>query len=67
MNTITSIQADFYRIPLPVVLSDSMHGDMTHFELITARVRDSDGAEGMGYTFTPGTRSEEHTSELQSQ
>ena len=55
MNTITSIQADFYRIPLPVVLSDSMHGDMTHFELITARVRDSDGAEGMGYTFTPGT------------
>ena len=54
MNTITSIQADFYRIPLPVVLSDSMHGDMTHFELITARVRDSDCAEGMGYTFTPG-------------
>ena len=55
MNTITSLQADFYRIPLPVILSDSMHGDMTHFELITARVRDSDGAEGMGYTFTPGT------------
>ncbi len=54
MNTITSIHADFYRIPLPVVLSDSMHGDMTHFELITARVRDSDGAQGMGYTFTPG-------------
>ena len=46
MNTITSIEADFYRIPLPVVLSDSMHGDMTHFELLTARVRDSDGAEG---------------------
>ena len=55
MNTITSIQSDFYRIPLPIVLSDSMHGDMSHFELITARVRDSDGAEGIGYTFTPGT------------
>ena len=55
MNTITSLQADFYRIPLPVVLSDSMHGDMSHFELITARVHDSDGAEGVGYSFTPGT------------
>lgn len=55
MATIQSIEPGFYRIPLPMTLSDSMHGDMTHFELITCRIRDSDGAEGMGYTYTPGT------------
>jgi hypothetical protein len=55
MHTITSLKADFYRIPLPIMLPDGMHGNMSHFELITARVHDSDGAEGMGYTFRPGT------------
>jgi L-alanine-DL-glutamate epimerase-like enolase superfamily enzyme len=51
---IANIQADHYLIELPVVLSDSTHGQMSHFELITARVRDADGAEGVGYTFTVG-------------
>jgi L-alanine-DL-glutamate epimerase-like enolase superfamily enzyme len=55
MATIRSVEPGFYRIPLPVTLSDSMHGDMTHFELITCRVRDAEGAQGTGYTFTPGT------------
>ena len=55
MAIIRSVDPGFYRIPLPVKLSDSMHGDMTHFELVTCRIRDADGAEGMGYTFTPGT------------
>lgn len=32
----------------------STHGIITHFELITARVTDADGAEGMGYTYTVG-------------
>ncbi len=27
---------------------------MTAFELITARVRDAGGAEGLGYTYTVG-------------
>lgn len=54
MSTITRIDADLYHIPLPVTLSDSTHGEMTFFELVTARVRDSDGAEGVGYTFTVG-------------
>ncbi len=31
-----------------------MHGEMTVFELNTVRVRDADGAEGVGYTFTCG-------------
>ena len=52
--TIQDVRCDHYRIPLPVTLSDSTHGEITHFELITARIRDSDGAEGMGYTVTVG-------------
>jgi len=51
---IRSLRADRYRIPLPVALSDSTHGEMTHFELVTVRVADSDGAEGVGYTYTVG-------------
>ena len=54
MSTLQNIQADLYRIPLPVVLSDSTHGDMTHFELVTVRLRDDQGAEGVGYPFTVG-------------
>ena len=52
--TIAAVQADHYRIPLPVALSDSTHGTMEAFELITVRVRDADGAEGLGYTYTVG-------------
>ncbi len=52
--TIASLESVCYRIPLPVALSDSTHGTMTHFELITARVTDRDGAEGVGYTYTVG-------------
>jgi L-alanine-DL-glutamate epimerase-like enolase superfamily enzyme len=52
--TIASVRADHYRVPLPVALSDSTHGTMAAFELITARVRDADGAEGLGYTYTVG-------------
>jgi L-alanine-DL-glutamate epimerase-like enolase superfamily enzyme len=54
MPRITSIEPGFYRIPLPTVLTDSMHGEMRAFELNTIRIRDSDGAEGVGYTFTVG-------------
>ena len=52
MSRIDSIEAGHYRIPLPVVLSDSTHGEMSHSGLIVARVRDADGAEGIGYTYT---------------
>src|SRR4051812_26295345 len=52
---IKDIRADHYRIPLPVVLSDSTHGSIPAFELITVRVRDGEGAEGVGYTYTVGT------------
>jgi L-alanine-DL-glutamate epimerase-like enolase superfamily enzyme len=54
MSKIASIVTGYYRIPLPEALSDSTHGIMRDFELITTRVIDSDGAEGTGYTFTVG-------------
>jgi len=54
MATLKTLQADHYLVPLPVALSDSTHGIITHFELVTARVADADGAEGMGYTYTVG-------------
>jgi L-alanine-DL-glutamate epimerase-like enolase superfamily enzyme len=52
--TIAAVEVGHYRIPLPVVLSDSTHGQITHFELVTSRVREADGAEGLGYTYTVG-------------
>jgi L-alanine-DL-glutamate epimerase-like enolase superfamily enzyme len=51
---IATLDTALFRIELPVPLSDSTHGTMTHFELVTVRLRDSDGAEGVGYTYTTG-------------
>ena len=54
MAKLSSIDAGFYRIPLPEVLTDSTHGQMRSFELNTVRARDADGVEGIGYTYTVG-------------
>lgn len=54
MAPIRSLEAGFYRVPLPTMLTDSTHGIMRDFELVTLRLRDADGAEGVGYTFTVG-------------
>jgi len=54
-TTVAEFRADHYLIKLPVTLSDSTHGQMTHFELVTVRIRDQGGREGSGYTFTVGT------------
>ena len=54
MALIQKVETGFYRIPLPLTLSDSTHGEITSFELITVRLGDSDGAEGVGYTYTVG-------------
>lgn len=51
---IAALKADHYLIPLPEVLSDSTHGDIAQFELVTARLTDADGAEGVGYSYTVG-------------
>jgi L-alanine-DL-glutamate epimerase-like enolase superfamily enzyme len=52
MSKIECISTDLYRPPNPKVYTDSTHGVMADFELLTVRVRDIDGAEGMGYTYT---------------
>ena len=54
MAILRAIETGFYRVPLPTVLTDSTHGEMRDFELNTVRVRDADGAEGVGYSFTVG-------------
>jgi L-alanine-DL-glutamate epimerase-like enolase superfamily enzyme len=54
MAKLASIEPGFYRILLPQTLTDSTHGEMGAFELNTVRLRDADGAEGVGYTFTVG-------------
>ena len=54
MPKITRLETGHYRIPLDVALSDSTHGVMTAFEIVTVRVGDADGQEGVGYTYTTG-------------
>jgi len=54
MSLIKHIETGQYRVPLSVTLSDSTHGEIKAFELITVRLRDADGAEGVGYTYTVG-------------
>lgn len=49
---IAAIDAECYRLPLAKTLSDSTHGDMTHFQLVSVRIRTEEGAEGVGYTYT---------------
>lgn len=51
---ITNITTDHFLIPLPTVLTDSTHGRMPHFELITCRLETDSGATGLGYTYTVG-------------
>jgi L-alanine-DL-glutamate epimerase-like enolase superfamily enzyme len=54
MALITAIETKCFSIPLPFAMADTRHGTMTSFELVTTIVRDVDGAEGIGYTFTVG-------------
>ena len=51
---ITAIETNLYAIPLPVVMTDSMHGEMTHFSVVTVKILCDNGAEGLGYTYTVG-------------
>ena len=51
---IKSVRTDHYRIPLPVVLSDSTHGEIPAFEIVSVRITDDDGLEGVGYTYSVG-------------
>ncbi len=54
MAKIERVTTGYYRIALAEVLSDAMHGTQDMFQIVTMRVLDSDGSEGVGYTFTNG-------------
>ena len=54
MSAIARIDCRLFRVPLREVMVDAMHGDHTHFELVTATVTLDDGLEGTGYTYTGG-------------
>jgi len=54
MAKIDSMTVQLFDVPLAEVLTDAKHGDHTHFELVTATIRMSDGSEGTGYTYTGG-------------
>lgn len=51
---IASIDSALYNVPLATPLSDSTHGEIPFFELVTVRIRDDQGLEGLGYTYTVG-------------
>ncbi|NJB35252.1 mandelate racemase/muconate lactonizing enzyme family protein [Croceivirga sp. JEA036] len=53
-TTITNINCQLFKVPLPEVLNDAKHGDHTHFELVTTTITLADGSEGTGYTYTGG-------------
>ncbi|MEM7117892.1 MAG: mandelate racemase/muconate lactonizing enzyme family protein [Chloroflexota bacterium] len=51
---IKDVTTRHYRIPLRTTMTDSTHGDMTHFEVVMALVSLADGTTGVGYTYTIG-------------
>jgi L-alanine-DL-glutamate epimerase-like enolase superfamily enzyme len=54
MAGIVSLETGHYRVPLEAPLADAVRGDIVAFEIVTVRLRDADGAEGVGYTYTGG-------------
>ena len=54
MNRIIAVHSELLRLPLKEVLSDAMHGDHTHIELIIVTIRADSGLVGTGYTYTGG-------------
>ena len=54
MSFVRTIETHVYEVPLREVLADAMHGDHTHFELITVSVELDSGERGTGYTYTGG-------------
>ncbi|MEM6904758.1 MAG: enolase C-terminal domain-like protein, partial [Pseudomonadota bacterium] len=53
-TAIHSVTVRHFAVPLDEVLVDAKHGDHTHFDLITATIRQRDGLVGTGYTYTGG-------------
>ena len=54
VSLIASIEIKLFEVPLVEVLTDAMHGDHSHFQLVTVTITDSQGLTGTGYTYTGG-------------
>lgn len=54
MSKIKDVIVEYYRIPLPELVSDAKHGVHTHFEVPIVKVITDDGRVGVGYTYTGG-------------
>lgn len=48
--TIDRLESQIYRIPLSTPVEAASHGVMSEFDMVVVRLRDSDGAQGCGYT-----------------
>lgn len=51
---IREVDTYHYKIPLHRTLTDAMHGEMTHFEVVMVKITSEEGLEGIGYTYTIG-------------
>jgi L-alanine-DL-glutamate epimerase-like enolase superfamily enzyme len=51
---VKDVSTAMYRIPLIPPLSNSTHGIISDFELITTEISTDDGLTGVGYTYTVG-------------
>ena len=54
MPKLARIESGLSRVPLPQTLTDALYGEMRAFEPNMVRVRDADGASGVGHSFTVG-------------
>ncbi|MFT6304484.1 MAG: L-alanine-DL-glutamate epimerase-like enolase superfamily enzyme, partial [Pseudomonadales bacterium] len=54
MSVVRNIETCLFKVPLREVLADAMHGNHTHFELVTVTVELDSGERGTGYTYTGG-------------
>jgi L-alanine-DL-glutamate epimerase-like enolase superfamily enzyme len=55
---IREVETYHFKIPLHRTLTDAMHGEMTHFEVIMVKISTEEGLEGIGYTYTIGVGGE---------
>jgi L-alanine-DL-glutamate epimerase-like enolase superfamily enzyme len=51
---IQKLDTRHFRIPLRTSMTDSTHGEMTHFEVVMVIITADDGTQGIGYTYTIG-------------
>ncbi|MFK7995716.1 MAG: mandelate racemase/muconate lactonizing enzyme family protein [Granulosicoccus sp.] len=53
-DPVARVHTQLFKVPLREVLNDAMHGDHTHFELITVTIELASGLSGTGYCYTGG-------------